>query len=209
MKKENFLNKIIRKLKKLFSNSKISKTEGWYTPSATLKDNSQSYTKRDYSPSATLGIISESGTEGKCSHSATLGFLSINKTKGEHAHSATFEENSQSHTEGEKAFSVTMGKDSLCSTAGKDSIAVVLGSGSLVKAADGYIIIIEYDKKGNKKATHGAKVGDKILDVTIEPNKWYGFDDEFTFRMFTEEEVLEILETYYKNSRTILEKLKS
>ena len=118
-----------------------------------------------------------------------MGINSISSTKGCRSHSVTLEKSSQSYTEGEDAYSVTLSEDSLCSTAGKDSIAVVLGRRSLVKAKSGYIIIIEYGKYGDIKAIHVAKVGDKILDVTIEPNKWYGFDDEGEFRMFTEEEV--------------------
>ena len=82
-----------------------------------------------------------------------------------------------------------MGKYSLCSTEGENSIAIVLGHGSLVKAADGYIIIVEYDKKGDIKEIYKAKIGETILGVTIEPNKWYGFDDDRGFRTFTENEV--------------------
>lgn len=159
------------------------------SPSATLGYFSKSKTKGAITPSCALGWHSKSETEGWKSPSATLGSNSRSKTKGKESHSATLSNDSISYTEGESAFSVTMGKYSLCSTAGKDSIAVVLGRGSLVKAADGYIIIIEYDKKGDKKAIHVAKVGDKILGVTIEPNKWYGFDEFRKFRAFTEEEV--------------------
>ena len=160
-----------------------------YSPSATLGKNSKSETEGGDSPSAALGDYSKSYTEGYHSPSATLGFNSISRTKHLYSHSATFEYNSQSYTKGNRTFSITMGKYSLCSTEGENSIAIVLGRGSLVKAADGYIIIVEYDKKGDIKEIYKAKIGETILGVTIEPNKWYGFDDDRGFRTFTENEV--------------------
>lgn len=64
MKKENFIKKIIRKLKELFNNGNISETRGKLSPSATLGNPSQSYTKGQESPSAALGEYSKSITEG-------------------------------------------------------------------------------------------------------------------------------------------------
>lgn len=189
-----------------------SETKIFRSPSVTFGNKSESNTYGVYSPSATLGTISDSYTEGICSPSATLGNDSKSKTKGDHAHSVTFGLKSQSYTEGKESYSVTLGWDSISSTKGEGAITCAFGKGSIVRAHDGDIVIAEYyrteEGKIKRKKIHAAKVGEEILGVTIEPDKPYGFDEEGKFRQFTKEEILEIFKPYYKNSRTILEKLK-
>ena len=170
-----------------------SQTEGGNSPSATLGNDSQSYTKGWESPSASLGDKSQSYTKEGRSPSATLGDKSISKTKGFCSHSATMCRDSQSYTEGSQSYSVTLGNFSLSSTEGQNSIACAFGEGSKVKAKDGFIVIAEYHYNKEEvielKKIHTAKVGEKILGVTIEADKWYGFDELRKFREFTEKEV--------------------
>lgn len=179
-----------------------SKTEGHKSPSETFGNNSKSSTRRWHSPSAVLEGKSESSTQGNYSPSATLGDLSQSKTIGRESHSVTLGVKSHSYTEGDEAISVTLGWYSLSETKGKDSITSAYGYGSIVKAHHGLVSIVEYHKTYEglvPKKTHAAQVGEKILDVTIEPDKPYGFDEKGTFREFTHEEVLEILKPYKKN----------
>lgn len=91
---------------------------------------------------------------------------------------------------------MTLGKYSLSSTKGKNAITSAHGYGSIVKAHHGLVIIVKYDKNNNPLTSYSALVGGKILDVTIEPDKYYGFDEKGKFREFTHEEVLEILNPY-------------
>ena len=182
-----------------------SKTKDINSPSATLGNKSKSKTEGWESPSATLGNKSKSKTKGRKSYSTTLGNNSKSKTKGEQAHSATFEEKSHSYTEGDGAYSVTLGSYSLSETKGENAITSAYGYMSIVKAHHGLVSIVEYKLKKEElvpKKTHSAQVGEKILDVTIEPDKPYGFDEKGTFREFTEEEVLEILNPYLKKLKS-------
>lgn len=125
-----------------------------------------------------MGSTSKSLTLGYKSHSIAIGYGSNSKTKGE------------------SAFSVTFGNYSLSETKGDDSVAQTLGYGSIVKAHHGMVSIVEYLKTDEGLVpgkTHSALVGGEILGIKIEPDKPYGFDNKGTFRVFTEEEVLEIL----------------
>ena len=169
-----------------------SYTEGRISPSATFGEYSKSITEAAITPSSALGWHSKSQTKGGYSPSATLGGGSQSKTKGKESHSATLENESRSYTEGESAFSVAFGYHSLSETKGKETITLALGHRSKIKALDGIIAIVEYhitDEGIVPKIMHCAKIGETILGVTIEPNKWYGFDKEEVFRVFTEEEV--------------------
>lgn len=187
-----------------------SETKENHSPSATLGFHSKSETEGEHSPSATLGHNSKSETKGYCSPSAALGEESISYTKNYESHSVTFKYDSVSCTEGEATFSIALGDNSLSETRGKDSIAYAVGYGSIVKAHDGFIVIAEYyidQKPFRRKKIHAAQVGEKILDVIIEPDKYYGFDQVGKFRMFTEEEVFKkfkiIIDQYFFETRKL------
>ena len=125
--------------------------------------------------------------------SATLLEKSKSTTVGRESHSATLGPESESHTEGFQAYSVSIGKYSLSTTKGHNSIACALGYQSKVKAHDGFIIIAEYENiywAYKLKKIHTAKVGEKILDVTIEPDKYYGFDEKGVFRIYMDKEIV-------------------
>ena len=125
--------------------------------------------------------------------SATLLEKSKSTTVGRESHSATLGPESESHTEGFQAYSVSIGKYSLSTAKGHNSIACALGYQSKVKAHDGFIIIAEYENiywAYKLKKIHTAKVGEKILDVTIEPDKYYGFDVKGVFRIYMDEEIV-------------------
>ena len=88
---------------------------------------------------------------------------------------------------------MSIGKYSLSTAKGHNSIACALGYQSKVKAHDGFIIIAEYENiywAYKLKKIHSAKVGEKILDVTIEPDKYYGFDEKGVFRIYMDEEIV-------------------
>ena len=125
--------------------------------------------------------------------SATLLEKSKSTTVGRESHSATLGKKSESSTEGFQAYSVSIGDYSLSTTKGYNSIACALGFRSKVKAHDGFIIIAEYENTFSVyklKKIHTAKVGEKILDVTIEPDKTYWFDKKGVFRIYTDEEIV-------------------
>ena len=142
-----------------------------------------------------METVKQQTTKGEdCSPSATLGDDSQSQTKGEDCSpSATLGKDSKSQTEGWGSPSATLGDDSQSKTEGQNSIACAFGEGSKVKAKDGFIVIAEYHYNKEEvfelKKIHTAKVGEKILGVTIEPDKYYGFDEKGKFRMFTEKEV--------------------
>ena len=135
-------------------------------------------------------LIESKGHQGP---SATLLEKSKSTTVGRESHSATLGPESESHTEGFQAYSVSIGKYSLSTTKGHNSIACALGYRSKVKAHDGFIIIAEYENiywAYKLKKIHTAKVGEKILDVTIDPDKYYGFDEKGVFRIYMDKEIV-------------------
>ena len=165
-----------------------SYTHGEDICNVSFGDRIKSETKGNKAYSAALGWSSQSYTQGDSARNVTLGDFSKSETKGNKAYSAALGWYSHSYTQGDGARSVTFGWHSPSETIGRDTIACALGYGARVKAHDGLVIIAQYDKNKNPLKTYSAKVGETILGVTIEPNKWYGFDEDGVFKIFTEEE---------------------
>jgi hypothetical protein len=90
---------------------------------------------------------------------------------------------SEAVSSGEYSVALTHEDDSKAEVIGNNSVAISIGVDSKVKAVDGSGICLVswvYDESIGKNVISGvyaAKVGDKILDTTIEADTWYWFSN--------------------------------